>query len=231
MNKLLINLIIILFPFIAHAGTELELGYYRNSGNVVKESFYSSFGIHYRKGVNEFNIQAYTKIANSDNKTNEEKYHSSIKYDRHLSDSVSVFILKDAEKNRFKRLNLRLNAGKGLKYTFMKDKIKNLSLSGAVLYELTKYTDHTSNQITRLSIRPKIKYVIFNKIELTSVFFYQPNLEYFDDYRLSFKSFLKIPISKLLSLKVTHTLDFDSQPITEVTKKDSSFMTSLVVNF
>ena len=201
--------------------TELEAGYSLSKGNTDKEELYGSIDTKYLYKTHEFQLFGSIRLAESNSIRNEETYTGKFKYDKALNDKVSLFVFKGIERNKFKKINIRYYTGSGTKYTF----IEGLSLSGAVLYEHERANSITYD-ITRLSIRPKLKYGVF-----TFTLFYQPNVVEYKDYRIDGIAEIKLPVTDHLSLKTKCEYRYDSMPEDGIERDDMRFLTSLVWGF
>lgn len=212
--------------------TSIEAGYSLNSGNTNTENVYGSIVTKYSNEKNEFTISGNGKRGKSNNKKNEERYKANIVYNRLLTQSISIFVLSDIENDKFRKLDYRFNFGGGAKYTFVKDDIKNVSLSSALLYELkhnlgAEYKD----ELARISIRPKVSWKVFDNSRLSAVLFYQPKINYIRDYRIYSKISFDVPINNYLFFKTSYIHKYNSLPEKEIKYSDSSLVTSFVLSF
>jgi putative salt-induced outer membrane protein YdiY len=109
----------------------------------------------------------------------------------------------------------------------------DLSVSAAIQYDTERFYEATPDkEKIRLSIRPRVLQSLGKNMEFAAVLFYQPNVKEFDDYMLIFNTSLEAKLLEKLSLKLTYSYDYESMPALETIKKtDTSFITSLVLNF
>ncbi|NIP78861.1 MAG: DUF481 domain-containing protein, partial [Gemmatimonadetes bacterium] len=91
----------------------------------------------------------------------------------------SPFLFATGEQDPFRKLDLRLNGGAGLKHTFWRDDWDEVSLSGAVLYsyENLEVADTLGDGITRMALwswRVRGRRELSEGSRLEQVVFYQP---------------------------------------------------------
>ena len=89
-------------------------------------------------------------------------------------------------------------------------------------YDLTArdhHPEHTS--VVRWNNYLSVMYTKSGNIEFSGVLYYQPRLNAFNDYRVLNENFLRIILTKRLSLTVTVTLHYDSEPPDEIEKLDT----------
>lgn len=228
MKKAILIFILLFAVNVQAKETDIELtaGYIQNTGNTEKESLHSSFKLKHEAGDNELSLYLSNSFGKSNGIKDEEKYTGSMQYDRLIFDEkMALFGFGNFERDTFKKSDYKINAGGGAKFIIYKKNKNELSVSGAMLYELDKRFVN-DKELMRISIRPKIKYKIFE-----SVLYYQMKHDYSQDYTMRSESSITIPMGWYLSMRLAYIYDFDNSPANGVNKKDTSVITSLVAYF
>ena len=139
----------------------------------------------------------------------------------------SPFVFATAERDRFKKLDLRLSGGTGLKRTFYQNDWDEVSLSAAVLYayEDTDVDPEFGDGITetaRWSWRGRARRQIREGTRLEQIVFYQPAWNEFDDYLIEASSSARVALTRTLAFTAAALYERDSTPAPEVGPDDWS---------
>lgn len=213
--------------------TKLSLGTYFYTGNTEKFDFTSDFQLTRKDSVLEtklFLTGAYGELEKVQNK---QEFKGGLKFDYNPFSKFSPFILLSLYNNEFKDIELRISSFIGAKYLFYKTDKSNYSLSAALQYDTERYYESSTNkEKIRLSLRPRFKQTIGKNMKLQALCFYQPNLQDFDDYMVIANISVSTKVFEKMDLKLTYNYDYESMPALETIKKtDTSFITSIVLNF
>jgi hypothetical protein len=135
------------------------------------------------------------------------------------------FLFASAEHDRFRRLDLRLNSGAGLKHTFWREGWSELSLSGAVLYwyENLMVPDTVGTGVThsaRWSWRGRARGQLRDGARVEQVVFFQPAWDRIGDYLLEAQTTARVALSASLALNSSFLFQRDSTPAPDVTPDD-----------
>lgn len=120
---------------------------------------------------------------------------ASFQTDQPLSPKVEMFLLATYFTDPVARVSYRSDGGIGLKYRFLEDSSREISLSAAPLYSFEKFANQPENQDVRLSVRPKLEWKTAQGIQLIALLFYQPRINRFSDYRLTANLRWEIPLT------------------------------------
>lgn len=139
----------------------------------------------------------------------------------------SPFLFTLAERDRFKKLDLRASGGFGAKRTFWSQgDWEDLSLSGAVLFSFedlapadTAATGATKRQF-RWSVRFRVRRRIGQTLELEQVTFFQPRFDMLDDYLANARTAARFGLSEHLAFAVNFLYEYDSTPPVDVHAED-----------
>jgi hypothetical protein len=152
--------------------------------------------------------------------------------------SWSPFLSATADRDPFRRLDLRLNSGSGVKRTFWREGRDEVSLSAALLYshENRIVADTLPNTIThsaRWSVRGRARRQLGEGTRVEQLVFYQPEWDRGSDYLLESQTTARVALSRSLALTSRFLYQRDSTPPADVSPDDWSFSVglSLAVNW
>ena len=162
------------------------------------------------------------------------KYYLHLRHIHALSkESVRAEFFAQAQDNEFKLLDSRLLAGAGFRFRIFEifDNGKGYLGVGA-LYENIRYTSNDPQEYNiRFNSYFAYTVTLGDDSELTYGFFYQPKVDYLNDYVSSQKLELTLHIYKQLFLNFQLAYDVDSRPPLGVEDYDFTQTTSFVFNF
>lgn len=213
---------------------KMGLGAYYFTGNTDKFDLVSDFKLTRKDTVIESNLFLKGVLGKVEGETNKQEFSGGLKFDYKPQSTFSPFVLLSFYTNEFKDIKIRLSGFVGAKYLYYNSETSEYSISAAVQYDIEKYYEAVTEDGNkyRLSIRPKFKQRIGGNIDFLAQFFYQPNLENFDDYFFVSDLSLSTKLLKNLALKMSYTFDYESMPVSDdIEKADQSFITSLVLSF
>lgn len=119
--------------------------------------------------------------------------------------------------NKIQQIKLRALMGGGGRYSFIKSDTANLFIGSTPMYEYEELTDNiTIDRAVRLSNYFAFDFRLWQKVTISSITYYQPDVMNFDDYRLSNETSLSIGVTNRLTFKVLYNLLYDSQPPVDV---------------
>lgn len=203
----------------------ITLGTSFNSGNINKFDLSSNGEVSHKDSMFEFSGYYNLLYSEVNNLQNSEEYAGGIKFDYRPYARFTPFVLGAAYQNIYKNIDMRTSALFGAKYRVYKTDKSDYSLSAAVQYDMNKYVSETpDDNITRLSIRPKIKQKLGDYVTFEHITFYQPNVSDFQDYRIDSSTRLKTKINDVLAFQVSYNLDYVSKPTKVGLKKTDQYM-------
>lgn len=212
---------------------ESSLGSQFASGNSEISSLNLTLSISHKKDKLEIESggELDYKLANKEKAANNGRTFFKIDYD--LNQYISPFYFGESSYDEMQKLDLRLNSGLGAKYTFLKNKDLDLSLSEAVLYEYEQFSSGLNEERNiRSSLRLKFKKRVLKEAKYLFVIFHQPSFSDFrNDYRIYVKTSLSVPLhNNLVFIKIGLINKYDHLPVAEVKRNDLSLITSLEIN-
>ena len=151
-----------------------------------------------------------------------ESYLASLRADAFPEARWSPFVFASAERDRFKALDLRTNAGGGAKYTFLRAEDTEVSLSLAVLHSRDDFrlADVPTETDGRLSLRFKGTHELREGVRVENVTFYQPVWDVFDDYLAQSENILAVQVFSALAVTASYVYQRDATPPPDVESDD-----------
>jgi putative salt-induced outer membrane protein len=161
---------------------------------------------------------------------------TNLRYDRFLSESFTLFASASTRRDRFQKIDLRLNLDPGFGYYLISDAKRQLwaELGYDYQYELRsnqavrdegverKHTSHNGRAF--LGYDDKVN----DRVAFTTGFEYIQALTEGGAYRLAWDVALTSNLSQRFSTAVTFSLQYNNQPLPEVEKTDATTAISLV---
>lgn len=157
------------------------------------------------------------------------KYEIDARYNHTISNNFYGFVGANYLNDKLSDYDYRASIGPGLGYTIFKDEIKELDLRAAIEYSKDKDRE-TGDTDSYASGKTELEY----KHELTQTVSFNQFLKYkvsFDDsdnYTGTSDTGIAVKMSDTLSLGVSYKYEYTNQA---EQKKDTQFLTSLIIDF
>lgn len=147
---------------------------------------------------------------------------------------VSPFVFASAERDPFRKLDLRARTGSGVKYTFYRQDPGEASVRVAAQYSRENFTsaaaqDPRTDGAWSMEFKGNRELGGNVKIENTTTF--TPVFDDFADHNLDVASKVSSRITKHLALTLTHAYGYDSTPADGVGRTDQRFQAGLTIDF
>lgn len=157
--------------------------------------------------------------------------------DHRLGKKFTLFILAKPSRNLVQEIDFRLETGIGFKYDIIdnfarteKDFLNtDLSLSAALVYEFTNRFDNEREKLCRLSLRPRFKQKLSDRLLFEIMLFIQPDIGNFNDYRLLLESKFEFKVSDVISFLLQFNGEYNSVVPESVEKQDYQLINSLTI--
>ena len=204
-------------------GVLLDATYSGSAGNQTLSFFDGGARVtRLEPGVVEIEFNTRGRSGSDDGERVAESYMASLKADAFPEARVSPFLFGSAERDRFKQLDLRTNAGGGAKYTFLREEDSEVSLSLAVLHsrEDLRIDSIPTTTDGRLSLRFKGAHQLREGVRVENVSFYEPVWDTLDDYLAQSENILAVQIFSMLAVTASYVYQRDSTPPPDVESDD-----------
>ncbi len=226
-----------------------ELSFTDQSGNRVLRLLTGGFSVsHLQRDRYRLDGSIQSRYGRAEGELVTLSHTASFAFDFRPNSPWSPFMFADAERDEFKRLDMRLSTGAGAKHTFRRSADGSLetSLSAALLhsFEQTAPRFRTSPQSpllpkpspsrshsARWSFRGRTSHQLRDGITLRHTTMYQPVWGELADYLLRSDTGLKILLTERLALSIDYQFKRDSRPPEDVGPNDRLLTTGLIIDF
>lgn len=147
---------------------------------------------------------------------------------------VAPFIFASAERDPFRKLDLRARTGSGVKYTFYRENPGEASVRIAAQYSRESFTRSAAQDPRNdgaWSMEFKGNRGLGDSVKLENTTTFTPVFDDFADHNLDVASKVSSRISKHLALTLTHAYGYDSTPADGVGRTDQRFQAGLTIDF
>lgn len=203
------------------------------SGNVNKFDALSSNALEHEDSTYEFALRYQFLYGEQSSDRYLLEHLASAYYDYHPFARISPFANTTFLNNIYKGFDMRLNAVAGAKYRFIYTPKQDWSISAGLMYDHTDYAAPTealtvqraTENIWRLSIRPKIKIKIGDKAKFKHFTFYQPEIKDFENYIIQSQTEFSVEVIKYTSLSILYYHFYNSRPAYDnISKRDQRLL-------
>ena len=147
---------------------------------------------------------------------------------------VSPFVFASAERDPFRKLDLRARTGTGVKYTFYRQEPGEASVRVAAQYSRENFT-RAAEQDARTdgawSMEFKGNRALGENVKVENTTTFAPVFHDFADHNLDVASKVSSRITRHLALTLTHAYGYDSTPADGVGRTDQRFQAGLTIDF
>lgn len=155
--------------------------------------------------------------------------------DWHPEARWSPFLLATFESSLEKRLARRYNTGVGVKYTVLRNEIRDVSLSVALLDERVTPDSPgaTSSRLTRWSTRLRIRQRFSERTRFSHTSFWRPSATAIDRFVVQSSTELALGLSRRTALTVSLLDNYDSEAVSRGARRynDGQFLVGLAANW
>jgi putative salt-induced outer membrane protein YdiY len=217
-----------------------ELSYTDQSGNRTLRVLTGGFkASHLQKDLFRLDASLQSRYGESDAGVIARSHFGSLAFDLRPQATVSPFVFADAEHDRFKRLDARVSAGAGAKYTlYRQTELANeasVSLALLVQHENRVATEQDprppSRTIGRASLRLRGSQELPTGVRFQHVSFYQPMVDQLADYLLRTENGLRVSLNQRLALSVVHQYSRTALPPEGVSPDERILRTGIIFDF
>jgi hypothetical protein len=147
---------------------------------------------------------------------------------------IAPFVFASAERDPFRRLDLRARTGSGVKYTFYRETPGEASVRLAAQYSRENFTSVAAEPPRNdgaWSMEFKGGRGVGDSVKLENTTTFTPVFDDFADHNLDIASKISSRISKHLALTLSHAYGYDSTPADGVGRTDQRFQAGLTIDF
>lgn len=216
-----------------------ELSYTDQSGNRVLRLLTGGISVARIHPRYELDSSLRSRYGKSQREVVARSHQATLAVDLDPGQRWSPFLFSEAERDEFRRLDLRFSSGAGAKYTILEapDSKAEASVSLALLYShqslLPSATDPAPGRtdLARWSMRVRGTRELRPGISARHVTFYQPVWDQMADYLLRSDTGMKILLTERLAISLEYQLNRTARPPEGVEPDDRLFKTGLIIDF
>lgn len=217
-----------------------ELSYTDQSGNKVLRLLTGGLRVsHLEKEDFQLEGSLQSRYGQSEGEVVARNHYASLSFDLHPESVWSPFLFMDAERDQFKRLDLRFSGGAGAKYTAFRGSGSSeaISISLALLYShqaiRSTAEDPFPNEggLARWSLRVRGSRDLRPGVTLQHATFYQPVWDEMADYLLRSDTEARVLLTERLALSIAYQLNRTARPPEGVGPDDRLLKTGLIIAF
>lgn len=175
----------------------------------------------------ELDFSSGFRYGRSDGEEVARNLRGALKFDFKPQNDFSPFVFVSAERDRFKKIDLRANGGAGAKYRLWRgEKNEEATVSLATLYSYEDFAVARAPGVdpfareAKLSWRAKLLKTLGSNTTLDHTTFYQPVWDSYGDYQLISETTARMLVNEWLAFSFGYTFEKDSTPIAGVEEDD-----------
>lgn len=212
---------------------DVAVSYSRTSGNTEKAQSSLSAKFNRKTEDNEFTVKGESFYSSSNKKMDAQKWNAMVRYAYSFRGRKWYHFYKlEADHDRFANINYRLIPSSGLGYWFSDTDDWKALTEGAFGLEHTDYRDSTKDSDEAIFIgRGYLEKKLFGDSRIIEDAYIYPSLSETGEYRFRSETSFVNPINDTLSLKLSLSVDYNSDPPANTEKTDTRFTTSLQYSF
>jgi putative salt-induced outer membrane protein YdiY len=219
----------------AHWAGSLDAGFSLTSGNA--ETTVISLGTQAARTTQRDRLGLYAAALFARNSTTgvsittAEAIRGGARYDRDLNPRLFAFALTDLERDRFQQLDLRLVLGGGLGYHAIKSERTRLDLFAGASFNQENFSTAPTRRSAELLFGEELTHQLSSRVSFAERLMFYPNLSDTGEYRLTFDSAAVMRLTERMSVQVTVSDRYLSNPLPGLKKNDLLLTTGVRLTF
>lgn len=157
--------------------------------------------------------------------------HLRYNYDLLDNNRLILEVFRQTQFNKIQKIKLRSLYGVGLRYAIVDKDSANISIGTLPMAEFEDLTNNISNRHIRLSTYLSFDFQFTKTVGLNSITYYQPDILFAGDYRISNETSVRLGITEKLKLKVIFKIYYDQFPTEGVPKRIYSLRNAISYSF
>ena len=156
-----------------------------------------------------------------------------LRYNYKIKPKFSWEVFTQTQFNSISKIDIRFLFGSGPRFKLSSSERYKVYLGSLIMYEYDKSTEEipTINKDYRLSSYLSLSFYPSDDLSIISTTYYQPQINKFNDYRISSESSIAFNVFKNVAFKSTFKIYYDEFPVIEIPKTQYSFTNGLVYSF
>ena len=197
-----------------HGVENFNVDYVRNTKELL--TLTNNLSLQYKRNKNVFMFLNTFDVSLANDEVLEQNGFFHLRYNYKVNDWLTYEALAQYQTNAPLRIKHRVLTGAGPRITLLKKDRNSIYVGALVLYE---YDDEAENGIVHNNVRLS-SYISYNlqldkRVVWSTVGYYQPRLDYWNDFRASLQGRLAIKVFKNFAFNSIINLAYDAFPVVD----------------
>jgi putative salt-induced outer membrane protein len=211
--------------------THAELGYVKTGGNTDTQNLAAKLATKLEADKNRYLLSGGGLFAETDGTQTTNKIFGAGRYDRFLTERMFGFLAADYLKDKFSGYNYRFGIGPGLGYDIIKTNEHKLTGLVGVIYNYDKFSDGMSDPYWAGRAGIDYAWQILKNLKFKQIATYNVSFKDTKTWFIDSETGLEAKISSNLSLGLSYLVNYKNHPPGDFKKTDTTFLTSVIVDF
>lgn len=218
---------------LAEYSNESELAYVQTGGNSEVQTTNAKTSNIYKWDLDQIKFGGHYLYGQSDEDVTARNWDVNFKYERTLSEHISVTVGEIIEGNRFTDVKARYNSDAGLKYYYVKTDPKKVFTELSFRYAIEdRYAPAGNTYDNKARFYNEIDHHVSETVRYKLWLEYVPNFTEPDDYLINGEASVTSILTSTFSLKVSYAGMYDNRPVSsELKNYDYNTTTAFVIKF
>lgn len=210
---------------------EAEAGAVVVSGNTESESYSFKTKNTYTLEADSMTIAGRYLQTQANGVESARNWEAGLRYDRLLTETVSVYLGQKAESDTFAGFVQRDSTDLGAKYTLLNDESYKWFFEAGYRYTKTHFTTGNPNHSNFARLYTEFVRTLSKELAFKYWLEYLPNFTESEAYLANTEASLNVMLSQTFSLKISYLLKYQNIGPVGGQRVDTTYTTSLVANF
>jgi hypothetical protein len=156
-----------------------------------------------------------------------------LRYNYKIKNRISWEAFAQTQFNAISKIEMRFLLGTGPRFKLSSSEKYKIYLGSLIMYEYDESTEDIPeiNKDYRWSNYLSFSFYPSDNLSIVSTTYYQPQINKFNDYRISSESSIAFSIFKNVAFKSTFKIYYDEFPVIDIPKTQYSFTNGLIYSF
>ncbi len=213
--------------------TQAELGFIKNTGNTVDETFTLDVNLNKEWEKHIANVKITAQYGTQNNVETKNKFLSELSYDYKFTEIFAFNYLFGYKLDAFSTFDSQLYTGPGLKYIVLTSETQNLNLAVNVLYsqDNSNVAGVKTQDYTACRLALGYDWQILENLKFTQELNYRSDIEDSENYFIYSKSGVSTKISDYFSAGISYIVDYVNMENLGSKNADKTITANLIINY
>ncbi|MEM8897736.1 MAG: DUF481 domain-containing protein [Bacteroidota bacterium] len=183
----------------------------KNTVPIYRLSYFGRLEL--RKGTNRFMLFTNLNFSEADGTNFVNNGYTHLRYNKNLGEAVTLEVFSQAQYNQIQKIRGRFLQGIGPRFRLVENDSTRFFVGVLYMYEHEEISEGAEfNRHHRMSSYLTVGYAFSKIFSVDHITYYQPRIDFLDDYRIVTETILGFKVSKHLSFQASFNLLYDSSP-------------------